>query len=250
MEPIILEIRPLAFKYNAPFISYISNINGVLIEKAEDLDIVMPMYNLLEYRKNYSKKSGSLRNYYRDELTDETNDDHGPNKNVVNSKSFKYMASITGSTYNVAATAEDYDANEEGTKKFKISAPLKHLSKFWRKIDIPLINREVSLALGWSASYVISSIEKRLVTAAQGDNSAVYDYSPTGATFKITDTKLYVLVVTLSAENDNKRLEQLKTGLKRTNKWNKYRSETSNQTINNNLNYLIDPTFTTIRVII
>ena len=64
--------RPLAFKNNAPFISCISKINGVLIDYAEDLDIVMPMYNLLEYSKIYSKTSGSFYNYYRDELTDET----------------------------------------------------------------------------------------------------------------------------------------------------------------------------------
>ena len=136
METIILEIkknRPLAFKNNAPFISCISKINGVLIENAEDLDIVMSMYNLLEYHKNYSKTSGSLWNYYRDELIDETNDDKGPNKNVINSKSFKYKISITGSTYNVAATAGDYDANKEGTKKIEIAVPLKHLSNFWKR---------------------------------------------------------------------------------------------------------------------
>ena len=66
--------------------------------------------------------------------------------------------------------------------------------------------------------------------------------NPTCATFKITDTKLHVRVVTLSTENDNKHLEQLRTGFKRTIKWNKYRSEMTNQTKNNNLNYLIDPT--------
>ena len=71
----------------------------------------MPMYNLLEYCKNYSKTSGSLWNYYRDELIDETNDDNGPNKNVINSKSVRYKKSITRGTYNVAATAGDYDAN-------------------------------------------------------------------------------------------------------------------------------------------
>ena len=63
MEAIILEIkkpRPLAFKNNAPFISCISKINGVLVENADDLDTVMPMYNLLECNKNYSKTSGSL----------------------------------------------------------------------------------------------------------------------------------------------------------------------------------------------
>ena len=112
-------------------------------------------------------------------------------------------------------------------------------------LDIPLINCEVSLALSWSKYCVITSLEKRLVTVAKGDNPGVYDDSPTNAVFKITDYKLYVPVVTLSAENDNF-LEKLKTGSKRTIEWNKYRSEMSNQTTNNNLNYLIDPTSTNV----
>ena len=69
-------------------------------------------------------------------------------------------------------------------------------------------------------------------------------YIPENAIFQITDTKLYVPVVTLSKENDIKILEQLKTGFKRTIKWNKYRSQMTIQPQNNNLNYLIDPTFT------
>ena len=91
-----------------------------MVENPQDLNIVMPMYNFLEYSKNYSKTSDSLCNYCRDELTGETNDDNGPNKNVINSKSFKYKTSMTGSTYNVVATAGDYDANKEGTKKLKL----------------------------------------------------------------------------------------------------------------------------------
>ena len=215
-----------------------------MVENAEDLGIVVLMYNLLEYSKNNSNTSGSLRNYYRDELTDEKSDDNGPNKNAINSKSFKYKTSITGSTYNVAATAVDYDANKEGTKKVEIAVPLKQLSNFWKTLDIPIINCESSLSLSWSANCVITSLEKRLVAAAQGDNPAVYDDSPTNAVFKTTDCKLYVPVVTLSAEDDNKLLEQLKTGFQRTTKWNKYRSEMYNQTKNNNLNYGKDPTFT------
>ena len=82
--------RDFLLKNNAPFISCISKINGVLIENAKDLDVVIPMYNLLEYNKNYSKTSGSLRNYYKDELTDEANGNNDPNKNVINSKFFKY----------------------------------------------------------------------------------------------------------------------------------------------------------------
>ena len=110
-------------------------------------------------------------------------------------------------------------------------------------MDIPLSNCEVYLTLTWSENSVITSKATRdadpdAEPAVAGINN------PTNATFKIKDTKLYVPVVTLSADNDNKRLEQLKTGFKRTIKWNEYRSEMSNQTKNNNLNYLIDPPIT------
>ena len=104
----------------------------------------------------------------------------------------------------------------------------------------------MSLALSWSATCVITSIEQRLITAAEGTNPEQRVNSPPNATFKITDTKLFVPVVTLSTETDNKLLEQLKTRFKRTITWNKYKSEMSNQTENNNLNYLIDPTFTNV----
>ena len=104
----------------------------------------------------------------------------------------------------------------------------------------------MSLALNWSGNFVITSLEKILVTAAQGDNPEVRDKSPTNATFTITDCNLYVLVVTLSAANDNKLLEQLKARFKRAVKWNKYRSEMPNEAKYNNLNYLIDPAFTNV----
>ena len=110
---------------------------------------------------------------------------------------------------------------------------------------MPLINCEISLTLTWSNSCVLTSRATRDAAAAQGSNPAVAEIdSPTAATFKIKDCKLQVPVVTLSAENDNKLLEQSKTGFKRTIKWNKYRSEMSNETKSNNLNYSIDPTFT------
>ena len=64
----------LVFKNNAPFINCISKINGVKIDNAEDVDIVMPMYNLLEYSKNYRKTAGSLWNYYRDEPNSDAGD--------------------------------------------------------------------------------------------------------------------------------------------------------------------------------
>ena len=161
----------------------------------------MPMYNLLEYNKNYRKTTGSLWTYFRDEPS---------NPLSSNSESFKYKASILGKTpeYNDSLT------------KAKVVIPLKHLSNFWRALNIPLINCEVELILTWSKNCVLADMTVR---AAQGGNPAIV--APTGLEFKITDTKLYVPVVTLSKENDTKLLEQLKTGFKRTIKWNKYRSQ-------------------------
>ena len=78
----------------------------------------------------------------------------------------------------------------------------------------------------------------------ESDNPAIA--APSGPTFKITDTKLYVPVVNLLKENDTKPLEHLKSGFKRTIKWNKYRSQITIQPQNNNLNHLIDPTFTNV----
>ena len=72
---------------------------------------------------------------------------------------------------------------------------------------------------------------------------------PTGLEFQIKDTKLYVPVVTLSKKNNTMLLEKLKSGFKKTIKWNKYRSQMTIQNNNNNLNYLIDPTFTSVNTL-
>ena len=88
------------------------------------------------------------------------------------------------------------------------------------------------------------SLMKNFIFCAVSDPAVAAIDNRTNATFKIADTKLYVPVVTLSIENDKRLLGQLKTGFNRTIKWSKYRSEMTNQTQNNNLNYLIDPTFT------
>ena len=103
---------------------------------------------------------------------------------------------------------------------------------------MPLINCEVSLILTWPRECVITNMERRLIPNTRRDVSA------TNATFQITDIKLYVPVVTVSSENYKNFLEQLRTGFKRTVKWNKYRPEMTNQTKNNNFNYLTDPIFT------
>ena len=102
---------------------------------------------------------------------------------------------------------------------------------------MPLITCRMPLILTWSRECVITSMEWRIITNTRRDAS------PANATFQIKDTKFYVPVVTLSTEDGDKFLEQLKSGFKRTIKWNKYRSEITNQTKTNNLNYLIDLIF-------
>ena len=110
---------------------------------------------------------------------------------------------------------------------------------------MPLINCEISLTLSWFKKCVLTSKATR--EANPDANPAIVGVNnPRNAVFEITDCKIYVLVVTLSSKKDNKLLDQLKSGFKRTIKWNKYMPQMSNQTINNNLNYLIDPTFSNV----
>ena len=158
----------------------------------------MPMYNLLEYSKNYRKTIGSLYNYYRDELSDNADDNNFRNIKVVNSNTFKYKNKIIGNTYNVDATVEGYDANKEGTQEIELAIPLKYLGNFWRALTIPLISCEVSLELKWNKNCVITSLERRQVGARP-----------------INDCKLYVPVVTLSKDDEIKLLTNLKSGFKR-----------------------------------
>ena len=163
------------------------------------------MYNLLEYSKNYRKTTGSFWNYYRDEPNNPPTDNYNADP-ITNSESFKYKSSITGKTSN--ANQENGENTKRGNTKIKknleIVVPLKYLSNFWRTLDMPLINREVSLTLTWSENCVLTDIKTQTAAAAQGDNPARERIdAPTNAIFKITDTKLYVPVVTLSTKDDN-----------------------------------------------
>ena len=124
----------------------------------------------------------------------------------------------------------------------EIAIPLKYLGNFWRSLDIPLINCKITLILSWYKECVLVGKAFRGPPAAAANRIN----SPTSAKFEITDCKLCVPVVTLSAENDNELLEQLKSEFRITVKWNKYMLQMSNQTKNNNLNYLIDPTFSNV----
>ena len=157
--------RKLILKNNAPFVSCITRINGELIEDADDLDVVMPMYNLLEYSKNYGKTIGSLYNYYKDELTRVNIPANNVFNNirVVNLKTFKYKNKIIGNTYNGAAGAACYDANKNGTQTIELAIPLKYLGNFWRALNMPLISFKVSLELKWNKNCVITSLEWRAI---------------------------------------------------------------------------------------
>ena len=175
---------------------------------------------MIEYNKNYRKTTGSLWNHYRDEPNSGTKGNI--NYSIKDSKSFNYTTSITGKL--------------EGNNVEK---------DIRRTLDIPLIDCKVFLTLTWSENCVITRKATR-ETDPDADPAVAAINNPTNATFKIKDTTLYVPVVTLSAENNNKLLEQLKTGFKGRITGNKYRSEIFNQTKNNNLNDLIDPRFTNV----
>ena len=150
----------------------------------------MPMYNLIEYSDNYSDTSGSLWNFKRDEITGNIN----LTKN--NSSSFKYKSNLIDNT----------EADEVNIKKESVNivVPLKYLSTFWRSLEKPLINCKVELSLRWYENCILSNVA--------GDS-----------TFKMTDAKLYVPIVTLKT-GDNAKLSKLLTeGFKRAVYWNEYK---------------------------
>ena len=110
---------------------------------------------------------------------------------IADSQSLKSKIKITGNT-----------PTDGNTKDVEIIVPLKYSSNFWRTLEIPLINCEVNLILTWSSTCVITN-------------------STSAGIFPITDTKLYIPVVTLSIQDNAKLLQQLKSGFKRTINWNK-----------------------------
>ena len=121
--------KRVTFKNCAPFTKRITRINNTDIDNAHDIDVVMPMYKLIDYSDNYSNASGSLWQYYKDD----------PNDNLTDSESFKSEVKITGKTPAAG-----------NTKYVEIIVPLKYLSNFWRTLEMPLINCEVNLILTWS----------------------------------------------------------------------------------------------------
>ena len=213
--------KKVIFKNFAPFTNCISKINNnTQVDNAKDIDVLMPMYNLIEYSDNYAKTSGSLWQYCLDIPAVNSNatvdfTENQPTHSSKNNLLFTHKVKITGQTGN------------GGTKNVEIMVPLKYLSNFGRTLEMLLINCEINLILTWSANCIIVST-----------NNANQN-----ATFTITNTRLYVPVVTLSTQENAKLLQQLKSGFKRVTNWNKYLSKPELLVQNPSLNDLVEPSF-------
>ena len=175
----------------------------------------MLMYKLIEYSDNYSNLSGNLWQYCKEiPVKNNAGDIVGFNEAYA-TDSFNFKTKKTGQT------------NNDGITNVEIMVPLKYLSNFWKTLEMPLINCEIELILDWSANCVI-----------------IYtDVANQVPTFTITETNLYVPVVTLSTQDNAKLLPQLKSGFKRTISWNKYLAKPELLAQNANLNHLIEPSF-------
>ena len=182
----------VAFKNCAPFRTCDVTINDDHVEKAEDLDIVKPMYNLLEYSDNYQDSTGSLYQFKRDEPPDN-------NANVGNATtSLVYKSKLIKGT----------DVNN--VNNVKLVVPLRYVSNFFRSLGMPLVNCKIDLELTWHKDCMIFSA-----------NSAAGQV----VSFMITNTKLYIPVVTLSIKDNNNLTKQLNDGFKRTIYWNQHVSK-------------------------
>ena len=182
----------VAFKNCAPFRTCDVTINDEHVEESEDLDIVMPMYNLLEYSNNYQNSTGSLYQFKRDEPPD-------GNANVSNdTTSLMYKSKLISGT------------DDNNVNNVKLVVPLKHVSSFFRSLEMPSVNYKIDLELAWHEDCMIFS-----VNAAAGQV----------VSFMITNTKLYVPVATLSTKDNNNLKKQLNDGFKRTIYWNQYVSK-------------------------
>ena len=186
----------VAFKNCAPFRTCDITINDEHIEKAEDLDVVMPMYNLLEYSDNYENLTGSLYQFKRDEPPDNNADVADNTTSLVYKSKF-----ISGNTVNNIPNVNDV----------KLVVPLKYVSNFFRSLEMLLVNCKIDLKLTWHKDCMISCLD-----AADARNPV---------SFMITDTKLYVPIVTLSTKDNTNLSKQLNEGFKRTIYWSQYVSK-------------------------
>ena len=204
----------LALKNCAPFIKCNLEINDEHVDTGENLDITMPMYNLIEYSDNYQDSSATLYQYKRDEPQE---------ANAINdlttdtSSSFKYKVSLLGNPVIVGNITK---------RSVKVVVPLKYLSNFFRSLDMPLINCKIKLNLTWKKECVLSN----------QDGAAV---------IIINDTKVYIPVVTLSKEDNKDFIKQQNKGFQRSIYWNEYKTKEINENADANVfKYIdLDPSF-------
>ena len=207
-------ITRLALKNCAPFIKCNLEINDEHVDTAENLDITMPMYNLIEYSDNYQDSSATLYQYKRDEP---------PEPNAINdlttdtSSSFKYKVSLLGNPVLVGNITK---------RSVKVVVPLKYLSNFFRSLEVPLINCKIKLNLTWKKECVLSI----------QDGTAV---------FIINGTKLYAPIVTLSKEDNKDFIKQQNKEFQRSIYWNEYKTKKRNENADANVfKYInLDPSF-------
>ena len=239
--------RKVSLKNSTPFLNCALKINSQLIEDAQDLDIVMPMYNLLYYSKNFRKTTGSFWNYYPDMPKSGHDNNADLRQRIIyqikNPERFNYKTKLVGNV-DAIADAADNDLKTE-LEDIKIVVLLKNLSNFMFNLDFLLINSEIELILKWTEDCVLTEKATRaqLPPGDAGVHAVPAINRPKDLKFKITDCKLYAHVVTLQTQHQNQLYKDLKTRISIDFKQSKYRSQIINQTATNNLNFFIDPTF-------
>ena len=204
----------LALKNCALFTKCNLEINDEYVDTAENLDIVMPMYNLIEYSDNHQDSSATLYQYKRDEPPE---DDAVADLTADNSSSSKYKINLLGNPV---------VANNVARRNVKVVVPLKYLSNFFRSLEMPLINCKIKLNLTWKKESTLSTDVGEAV-------------------FIINDTKLHVPVVILSKEDNKDLIEQQNKGLQRSIYWNEYKTKEINEDADANVfKYInLDPSF-------
>ena len=204
----------LALKNCALFTKCNLEINDEHIDTTENLDIVMPMYNLIEYSDNYQDSSATLYQYKRDEPPEANAID---DLTVDNSNSFKYKVSLL---------RNPVVADNIAKRSVKVVVSLEHLSNFFRSLEMPLINCKIKLNLTWKKEFVLST-------------------DAGNAVFISNDTKMYVPVVTLSKEDNKDFIEQQNKGFQRSIYWKEYKTKEINEKADANVfKYInLDPCF-------
>ena len=198
-----------AFKKCHPFIRAVVHLNDKHVDTAENLDLIMNLYNLIDYSVNYSDTTASLYQYKRAEQPRDNYNDL-VNVTINNSSSFKYKSNLMDTT----STAIDTDTNPDIPaahrlwENIKIAVPLKYITNFFRSLELPLINTQLYIELNWTKHSIMTDAD---------DNNA--------SGFQITKTELYVPVITSNTQNNKKLSDLLRKGFKRLVFWNEYKSK-------------------------